>query len=292
MAESESVQALMALGFTGMEAEVYTLLLQESPATGYRVAQALGRPVAGVYKTLESLAGKGAVLVDEGTTRQCRAVPAEELLARLERSFESRREEAAQALSELRSAPADERIYQLRTPEQVWERARTMLGRCQQIALVDIFPLPLQVLKADLEATVARGPKVAVQVYQPAEVRGARVNAFPWGPRLLERAPWQLVIIDVDGTELLWAMLDLEGRSVRQAFWTGSPMLAFSLYGFVATEFVFGALLSDPDLPKEVREIMRRYAGYVPGILEVRGYHEIMGVPFPPAAAPETTGGE
>src|SRR5688572_1961049 len=102
----------MALGFTPLEAEVYTFLVKESPATGYRVAQALGRPVAVIYKTLDSLTAKGALIVDNGPTRHCRAVPAQELLGRLERCFEERRAAAAKALAELREAPADDRVYE------------------------------------------------------------------------------------------------------------------------------------------------------------------------------------
>ncbi|HEU4753573.1 MAG TPA: helix-turn-helix domain-containing protein [Armatimonadota bacterium] len=276
MTDSDSIQALTALGFTGVEAEVYVALLRHSPATGYRIAQALGRPAAGVYKTLESLARKGAVLVEEGAGRACRAVPPDELLARLDRSFEQRKAEAERALSELRAAPEDQRIYQLRTREQVLERCRAMLERCEQIALVDVFPGPLAAVRADLEAAAARGARVAVQVYEPAEVAGARINQFAWGRQILERAPWQLLIVLVDGAELLWALFEPGGREVRQAFWTNSAALAYPLHGFVATEFVFGAVMSDPDLPPEVREIVRKHSGFIPGIFSVRGYELLM----------------
>src|SRR5438874_1780106 len=83
MGDQDLIRALVELGVTGLEAEVYTFLLQESPATGYRAAQALGRPVAGIYKALEALAHRGAVVVEEGTTRQYRSVPGEELLGGL-----------------------------------------------------------------------------------------------------------------------------------------------------------------------------------------------------------------
>lgn len=51
----------MDLGFTGLEADVYTALLAESPTTGYRVAQALGKAVANTYKAIASLEAKRAV---------------------------------------------------------------------------------------------------------------------------------------------------------------------------------------------------------------------------------------
>ena len=42
----EEVQALVDLGFTVMEAHIYVFLLSESPATGYRISRAIGKPVA------------------------------------------------------------------------------------------------------------------------------------------------------------------------------------------------------------------------------------------------------
>src|SRR5436190_9967806 len=113
----DTFQSLTGLGFTELEAEVYVSLLRHSPATGYRVAQSIGRPVANTYKAIESLQYKGAVLVDEGSNRLCRAVPAEELLAQIERSFQHRRQEAAKALASLHAAPEDDRVYQLQSVE-------------------------------------------------------------------------------------------------------------------------------------------------------------------------------
>src|SRR5262249_31837414 len=148
----ESVQALVALGFTGLEAEVYAYLLAEAPATGYRVAQSLGRPVANVYKAIEALESRGAIIVDQGETRQSRAVPADELLKRLEREFQSRQAIAKDALAGLKPAPEDERIYQLRTREQVFERCRSMLDRSKALIVADLFPDPLEVLRPGIEA--------------------------------------------------------------------------------------------------------------------------------------------
>src|SRR5262249_42168099 len=96
--------ALADLGFTALEAEIYLLLLAESPATGYRIAQRLAKPTANVYKGLESLEQKGAVLVGEGAGRLARAIEPDELLAQVERRFHSRRERAANALAGVRTA--------------------------------------------------------------------------------------------------------------------------------------------------------------------------------------------
>src|SRR4051794_30795350 len=110
MPPKSALAALASFGFTDLEAEVYVFLLRESPATAYRVAQAIGKPVANTYKAVESLQAKGAVVVEEGASRMCRAVPAGELLARLEHSFRERKTAAARALASVKRAAGDDRV--------------------------------------------------------------------------------------------------------------------------------------------------------------------------------------
>src|SRR5690348_5292210 len=107
----DASQILVPFGFTGLESEIYAFLLKESPATGYRIAQAIGKAAANTYKAIEGLQQKGAVLIEEGASRSCRAVPPDELLARLTRDFEWRRAEAEILLSRINSESSDDRVY-------------------------------------------------------------------------------------------------------------------------------------------------------------------------------------
>src|SRR5215470_8119557 len=102
MALQASQPALVALGFTAIEASAYAFLVQASPATGYGIARAIGKPVANTYQALQSLRQKGAVLVDGRGRRQWRAVPPGELLARLDTERAARVAEAGRALARLR----------------------------------------------------------------------------------------------------------------------------------------------------------------------------------------------
>jgi sugar-specific transcriptional regulator TrmB len=242
MAADDTIQALVDLGFTGLEAEVYTALLAESPTTGYRVAQALGKAVANTYKAIASLEAKGAVLVDEGESRVCRPVPPDELLARLGRSFTERRERAAGALARFREAPADDRVYQMRSREQVMERARQMLERAERIALLDVFPGPLEALRPDLERAAARGIDVAMKVYAPAEVAGAETIVSARGAEVLGRWPGEWVNLVVDGAEHLLAFLAPDGDEVYQAVWSGSAYLSWVYQSAVSGELILARL--------------------------------------------------
>lgn len=262
MSAAESVRALIDLGFTGLEAEVYTALTQNPPMTGYRVAQVLGKPAANIYKAIESLQAKGAVVVDEGANRVCQAMPAEELLGVLDRNFRESRERAAAALADLERVPTDDRVYQLRSRQQVIERCRRMLGRAERVALVDAFPAPLEELRPEAEATAARGVVVAVKAYELTSFSEVEVFVDSEGHEVIERWPGQWVNVVVDGREHLLALLTRDGLGVHQAVWSESPYLSWVYHSAVAGELVLADVekrIAEGASAKELRSIPSRY---------------------------------
>ena len=256
----ECVQALTRLGFSALEAEIYAFLVQESPATGYRIAQALCKPAANIYKAIETLESKNAVLIDQGTNRVCRAVPFEELLSQLDRAFQQKRSQAAEALAALRSSQEDDRVYQLRTREQVLERCRSMLSRCKRLALLDIFPEPLEELRANLEATAARGVQVMLKGYLPVELQGAQIVMNPNGPGVLTRYPGQWIILLADGAELLIASLDANRKDLHQAIWSGSVALSWIFHCSLAAEIMMAVLLHHIDAGAPLEQLQAAIA--------------------------------
>lgn len=228
MADSnDPVEPLVDLGFTELEAAVYTYLVGNSPATGYRVAHDIGRPIANTYKAIEMLHQKGAAIVDEsGENRQVRAVAPGELLEQLSDAFHTRHQAAARALEHLEPSDYDPGVYTLANAEQVVSRARAMLNSANDIALCDLFPLAVEKLREELERAAARGVTVVAKTYEPVDVDGVEVVVSPRGTELREewRGTWMNVV--VDETEFLLALLDGEATSVRQAVWSGSPFLS------------------------------------------------------------------
>lgn len=261
MALEDCIGSIAALGFTDLEAEIYVFLLQQSPATGYRVAQALGKPAANTYKAIETLQKKGAILVEDGVNRQCRAIPYEELLGQLERGFLEKKARAANALTELHAASEDERVYQIRSIRQVMERCRNMLARCTEVAIIDIFPLPLDTLQKDIEQTAARGPVVAVQVYEPTEVAGAEVVVRMEGSGIQQRWPGQWLNLVVDGSEHLIAFLTADAKKVHQAVWSGSVYLSWIYHSSLCCELETGIvrkLIQDGESPARLKQAVER----------------------------------
>jgi sugar-specific transcriptional regulator TrmB len=274
---SESVEALVGLGFTGLEAEVYSFLLQESPATGYRIAQGIGKPAANTYKAIETLEAKGAILVEEAENRLCRAVPVEELLSRLERAFAKKRERAAQALTALKEPAGDDRIYQIRSREQVIERCRTMLARCTVVALIDAFPQPLEELRGAIEEAARRKIRLGVKAYRPIEIPGVEVLVDPKGDRTIASWPGQWVNLVADGREHLISFLTPDGLGVNQAVWSGSAYLSWVYHSALASEIALAAIMSDLEQNASIERIRDRYRKYAQFFTNQEpGYRELM----------------
>jgi sugar-specific transcriptional regulator TrmB len=277
MNDEPCVQSLVAFGFTALEAEVYVFLLQESPATGYRVAQGIGKPVANTYKAIASLQAKGAILVEEGANRLCRAVPADEFLLRLERQFQESRQRAALALATLKASPDDDRVYHLRTWEQVAERSRQMLARCERVCVLDLFPGPLAELRTAIVETAARGVRVLVKAYTPAQIERAEIVVYPRGHTVLKRWPGQWLNLVTDGRESLLAFLTRDGKGVHQALWSSSAYLSWVYHSAVGSELILTAVeqsLEKGATGAELRELIRSYHGlFRPS---VPGYQELL----------------
>ena len=260
MSAPSTIEPLVSLGFTDLEAHVYTFLLQESPATGYRVAQALRKPAPNIYKAIESLEGKGALMiVAAGANRLCRPVPPGELLGHLERRFQRSRSDAARSLSELYRSSDDDRVYQLQSAEAVLERCRAMLDRAEDVALLDVFPGPVDTLRPDILECAKRGVLVALKAYAPVDLPGVKVVLDPRHAQTIERWPGDWLNLVVDGSEHLVAFFDPEG-GVHQAIWSGSPYLSWVYHCGVASEIAldgFELELEKASSLEELRENTR-----------------------------------
>jgi len=252
---------LVALGFTEIEAAAYTFLLRESPATGYRVAQGIGRTGANTYKALEALESRGAVMSEEGETRNYRAVPPGELLLSLEKAFTKHRERAAELLTRVRADHADDRVYQLRTPSQVYERCRTILNSARQVVLLDIFAEPLAELREEVEQAAARGVRVALLVYEPTVLAKAEVVLNHQAGKVRGRWSGQWVNLAADSAEQVHALMTPDGTEVLHATWSASAFLAHlyqsGLLGELSASVVRNAIRAGASQKEILRHLHR-----------------------------------
>lgn len=201
----DAASLLMPFGFTGLESEIYAFLLGESPATGYRIAQGINKPVANTYKAIQTLQAKGAVVVEDGDARQVQAVPSDELLDRLGREFESRRKAAKERLAKLGRPEMDERIYHLRSQAQTVQRAREMLAQAEVTILMSARRALVEELAGALTDAAARGVETLVKT--DGELTISRVESYTARDEDLLRS-LDLVKLVVDGSQHLVGLVD------------------------------------------------------------------------------------
>jgi sugar-specific transcriptional regulator TrmB len=263
---NEPIALLQELGLNLLEAEVYThLLTQDEPVTAYRIGKVLGKPTANVYKAIEALARKGAVVLELGEPRLCRSVPAEEFLSQLETSFKQTTRQTARHLSNLRHPLPDERIYQIESVSLVFERLRLMLASAKQIAAVDVFPRPMEVIRPNIENAVARGVNVYVQGYEPDAIPGAHFVQAYQSDSILDHWKSQQLNCVVDGREMLLALIHNDLSEVYQAVWTNNLFIACLVHAGLMREHFFheiAALKGREEFPESLHTLLEQHPGF------------------------------
>jgi HTH-type transcriptional regulator, sugar sensing transcriptional regulator len=241
MRKSAFDSPLYLFGFNALEEQAYAALLQAPGRTGYKLAQALKKPVANIYKALESLLEKGAVLVEDGDPAVYRATPIAELFDQLETELRKQRGAAVRQLS-ARIPPPDERVYRLGSRGQTIQRARRMIASSKRVLLLDLFPNPVSELAAEISAAIERGVKIAGQIYAPARFSGAMLTLRTERDQVLQRWAGDWMNLVVDGQELLISVLERSGNGLHQAMWTRSPYLVWSYHSALYAEILLSRL--------------------------------------------------
>jgi sugar-specific transcriptional regulator TrmB len=234
--------SLESLGLTQIEALAYAYLVANPSSTGYRVARGIGKPTANVYRALESLGRKGAVLQDRAATPAFRALSPDDLLARLEDQFMQRKARAARDLSALQPDEGDERMYSLKSFDQVIVRARILLASTRRVTFVDAAHDVAAMLVTEIQDARQHGARLLLRsrpvplFAEPtpnravAEHRDTIIDAIrPPG------TPPSLRIVS-DAREVLLAWFSLEGGKVREALWTRSAFIARATHEALASE--------------------------------------------------------
>jgi sugar-specific transcriptional regulator TrmB len=265
--EKAILDQLADLGFSGLEAASYLALLREPAATGYRISRLIGKPVPNTYKALDSLRARGAAVLDESNRgRTYVALPIGEYLSARKRDLDARYLRLEQELQKLNTAVAEGGIYQLNRPEQVYERARSMLKQASGVALLDVFPRPLAVLKPDLVAAARRGVRVLVLAYAPAEAAGCEVLAPEQEAEHLTFWNGDWLNLTVDCREYLYALLRKDGYGVHRAVWCREGYLGLLAYNGMLNEAILNRVFclmhedrTRVEIDQEVRRMSKRF---------------------------------
>ena len=256
---TNGIEELEYLGFTQLESEVYTFLLGANASTGYAISQAIAKPAANVYKAITTLENKGAVYVEEGSSRLCTAVSSDELLNALHTTFMNQKNRAERFLKQIETSEPDDKVYRLKNIEQVYEKCRVLLSQANDIVLIDGFLPALQPLLEDIMQVHDRGVKVASHSYEDDVVPATRVFHNPKGKQVREKWKGQWLNLIVDGSNFIMAYFSADLAKVPQAVWSRSDYISGVYYSALQAELQLSELKSTllkADSLKEVHKLI------------------------------------
>jgi sugar-specific transcriptional regulator TrmB len=268
----EAETALADFGFNQLEAQVYHALLTAAPATGYRLAQVLGRVPANIYQALKALLQKGAVTTEGGEGGEAvtyRPVPPDQLFAALRERYTRRAEAAEALLSTVHIPPTSEAVYQIHQAEQFWSQLSAMLARATETIVFDMVPPLYDRLREPIEAARARGVRIAGIAYRPEDVADLVPAKGERKGQVLDRWPGLGILLVVDAREQMVAQISRDMEVVLNAVYSDSPFLSCIMHGLMVADIRLVALRGDPACtpdPDHPLETMMLQAARPPGL--------------------------
>jgi sugar-specific transcriptional regulator TrmB len=248
---------LGSIGFSGLEIDAYLALLEQPNASGYQVAQKIGKLVGSTYKALDSLRAKGAVVANE-TARPTTfaALSISEYMDARRHDLEDLQVRIEREMEDMAAQPAHGGIFELDSIAQVYERCRSLLRGAKDVALLNIDARPLEELRSELVAAADRGVRVLVKTRAPARIPGCGVMA-PTKAATFDVGSGDELGVVVDYREYVQAFLKSDGTGVEEAIWVRQPHLARQVCLLFQSDFTLTKVRAMVQAGKAVRDIGR-----------------------------------
>ncbi len=258
---NDITEKLVNIGFNKLEADVYIYLLSNPPATAYKIGKQINKPTANVYKAIDSLSLKGAVIVEDNKNKLCKAINPEEFIKLYEKEILERTQKAKITLGNLKNEHQDQRSYSIESVPLVFERFNTMMKKCTTIAVVDAFPKALEKVVDCIEEAIQRGVEVYVEAYRPIEIKGANIICANIGEKALKYWKSQQLNLVIDGEEHLMALMDDDLENVKQATWSNNIYSSCILHAgrlHEQTVMKISSLAEKENFEQQVKEIIKK----------------------------------
>lgn len=259
----ENIEILTDIGFNKLEAEVYIYLLSNPPATAYKIGKEINKPTANVYKAIDVLSEKGAVLIEDNKNKLCKAVDINEFLTLYDKEMLAKTNKAREVLKNLSSDVYEQNTYKIQSIPLIFERFENMMKRCKKIAVIDAFPKTLQRVIPIIEETAQRGIDIYVEAYKDVEIKGADVVNInkSVGSQTLDHWKSQQLNLIIDGEEHLITLMDNKLEKVIQAVWSNNNYISCILHaGSLREQTVFKIQneIDNPDFENVAKAILKK----------------------------------
>lgn len=268
----EQINTLIDIGFNRLEADVYIYLLSHPPATAYKIGKEINKPTANVYKVIDTLSIKGAVLIEDNKNKLCKAVNSNEFIAAYKAEILNNAARAEKALSNFNKEVLDQNSYKIKSVALIFERFQNMMERCKKIAVIDAFPNVLDLLIPIIEKTANRNIDIYVEAYKPTTIENVDIVCVDVGKQNLEHWNSQQLNLIIDGEEHLMTLMDNSLSNVIQATWSNNIYMSCMLHAGALREHTLMKIHSEynsSDFESKIKSILNNqrffYNSDIPG---------------------------
>lgn len=231
------VRTLSALGFSDVEALVYSTLLQFPGVTAYRIAKLVGKSQANVALALRGLVAKRAVVLGDEKPITYDPISVRALVSQLKNEFGGRLEAASSALESVEVEAQVDRIRRLVSIEDVYVQAEQMLRNAAETVVFTMTSLPLAHLRQNIARCAKKVAVVGLFVTDDEAIPGVKVLRSRRSEQVRSFTQGEIIILISDAREMLICFVEANGK-IRQAVWANHPLLAGIMHNAITSDVI------------------------------------------------------
>jgi sugar-specific transcriptional regulator TrmB len=209
---------LREVGFSLYEARVYLALVREGVQNGNEVAKHAAVPSSKVYAALDKLAAAGFVQSSRrGNSRLWAALPPEELVARLRKTYNEPLDFLAEELPKMKASESAEPFLTIAGVGAMHDAATALIDAAAAEIHISCWEEDLEALRDSLDAAYDRGVLIFGMLYGDAEPPPGSWLHHHYEDIVGNRVAGRLLALVADDREALIARMpdDGEANAVR-----------------------------------------------------------------------------
>lgn len=257
MVEESLFVKLQNFGLNKYEAKAYVALLSTGTSNAYNVSKTSGIPRARIYDTLEVLANRGIVMLEESSdgTKNYTALPASVFLEQAREKWTNTYDNVEKQLKAIESQDRKDDTYvsTVRGEKNILAFCRNLIRDAKEKVIISIWNTMYLELAADLKACVDRGCNVSgitFQVDTPISTLDKhRINKVH---NSIDKKKW--FILSVDSKELLYGH---SSELNSNAFYTDDPTHIYLLEDYIFHDVLVNRVLEKENKQQETAKLIQ-----------------------------------
>ncbi len=258
MTRDDILESLNELGFSTNEARAYKGLLQESPATGYEIAQRAGIPRSAIYAVLKRLEDDGLVARVEETPARYAPLPPSDLLAVLRRRFDRSLDGLDAALRRMRPPPPPVDLWNVTGYDDVLARAESLIGSADKYIFASLWRREALRLRAAFVAAHQHKVQIITISFCALDEMPGKVYSYGLAETDLEAFWKHKMILVVDHARTLMGSTEPDKA---EAVVTGHPAIGEVALNNIALDITLFAQRQKVDTTQSMVEMLGERLG-------------------------------